>query len=487
MGTADLISLLDASVTMVMAAVNVLGAIAILHIERRNPRAAVLWLLIMFVLSTFGLVIYLLFGLSAHRIRRRYRAKEAEDRMGLEALRQRADLDGTGPNLGTDLASRSSLVRMLLANQSRLSSGNRVDLITDGNEKFRMLFKDMEEAKDHIHAEYYVLRDDVLGNQFLDLLVRKAREGLEVRLLVDGVGTRLPPEKVDGLRERGVEVLLFFPPVIERLPSLNLRINHRNHRKIVVIDGRVGYLGGFNVGDEYLGGKEKGRWRDTHVRVEGPAVLDLQARFLLDWDFTAERPLEIKPRHFPPAGRPGEGAMQIVSGGPDRRESRVKEAYLKMIGTARRSVFIQSPYFVPDESVMDALRVAALSGVDVRVMMPALPDHPLVHWAGLDYLGDLLPSGVRAFLFEDGFLHAKTIVVDGEVASIGSANWDIRSFALNFETNAIIYCQKVAARQEEAFLQDLTVCREWTLQDHLSRSLRLRAKCSFARMFSWVF
>ena len=172
MGTADLISLFEASVTMVMAAVNVLGAIVILHIERRNPRAAVLWLLIMFVLSTFGLVIYLLFGLSAHRIRRRYRAKEAEDRMGLEALRQRADLDGTGPNLGADLASRSSLVRMLLANQSRLSSGNRVDLITDGNKKFRLLFKDLEEARDHIHAEYYVLRDDELGNRFLDLLVR---------------------------------------------------------------------------------------------------------------------------------------------------------------------------------------------------------------------------------------------------------------------------------------------------------------------------
>lgn len=470
-----------------MAALNVLGAIAILYFERRNPRAAVLWLLFIFVLSTFGLVFYFLFGLAAHRIRRRYRTKEAEDRKGLKELYRISSPDTADPDLSVALSDHSSLVRMLLANRFHLTSGNKVDLINDGEEKFRLLFQDLEGASDHIHAEYYIVRDDDLGNRFLDILARKAQEGVDVRLLVDGVGTRLPAARTAELREKGVKVLSFFPPVFERFPALNLRINHRNHRKIVVIDGRVAYTGGFNIGDEYIGKNERmGRWRDTHLRIEGPAVFDLQARFLLDWDFTLGRPLEIEARFFPRQERPGDGAIQIVSGGPDRRQSRVKEAYLKLISSARRSIYIQTPYFVPDESVMDALRVAALSGVDVRIMMPRLPDHPLVHWASIDYLGDLLPSGVRAFLYQDGFLHAKTIVVDGEVVSVGSANWDIRSFNLNFETNAIMYCRKVAVRQEEAFFMDLMNCREWTLDDHLSRSPWLKAKCTFSRMFSWI-
>jgi cardiolipin synthase len=482
-----IIAAFPAYASVIMAVLNVIGAIVILHYERRNPRAAVLWLLFIFVLSTFGLVVYYFFGLSAHRIRRRYRTKEAEDRRGLEEIYRSNSPDGTGQGLNCAPSEYSSLVRMLLANNFRLTSGNKVDLINDGREKFRLLFKDLEEARDHIHAEYYIVRDDDLGNRFLDLLVQKAQEGLKVRLLVDGVGTRLPPSHVAGLRERGVEVLIFFPPVIERFPALNLRINHRNHRKIVVVDGRIGYLGGYNIGDEYLGKDERlGRWRDTHLRVEGPAVSDLQARFLLDWYFTLSRPLEAEARFFPKPERPGDGSVQIVSGGPDRRQSRVKEAYLKLIGSAKRSIYIQSPYFVPDESVQDALRVAALSGVDVRIMMPRLPDHPLVHWASIDYVGELLPSGVRAFLYQDGFLHSKAIVVDGAVASIGSANWDIRSFSLNFETNAMMYCRSVAVKQEEAFLRDLMDCREWTLGDHLSRSPWLKAKCTFSRLFSWI-
>ncbi|MDW5564272.1 MAG: cardiolipin synthase [Methanomassiliicoccus sp.] len=482
----DPLTVLAENTTIIMAVINAVGAVAILYYERRDPRGAVLWLLFLFVLSSFGLILYLLFGLSKHRIRRRFRTKEAKDRKELEGLGRLAALNASGTDLGAEPAGRTGLVRMLLTNGSRLTSGNRMDLINDGHEKFRLLFKDIEEARDHIHAEYYIVRNDDLGDRFLDLLVRKAQEGLAVRLLVDGVGTRLSRERRDELRTGGVEVLIFFPPVIERLPALNLRINHRNHRKIVVIDGRIGYLGGYNVGDEYIGKKQIGRWRDTHLRVEGPAVLDLQTRFLLDWAFTAARPLETDLRYFPMIDRPGDGAVQMVSGGPDRRRSLIEEAYLKMIASAQHSIYIQSPYFVPDESVIDALRVAALSGVDVRVMIPRLPDHPLVHWASLDYLGDLLPSGVRAFLFEDGFLHAKTIVVDGAVASIGSANWDIRSFRLNFETNAMVYCLNVARGQELAFHQDLMRCREWTLQDHLSRSTWLKMKCSFFRMFSWI-
>jgi cardiolipin synthase len=218
--------------------------------------------------------------------------------------------------------------------------------------------------------------------------------------------------------------------------------------------------------------------------VEGRAVLDLQARFLLDWSFATTEGLDISSRYFPPIGRAGTGAMQIVSGGPDKREDLVRESYLKMISSARRSVYLQTPYFIPDESVLGALRVAALSGVDVKIMVPRIRDHPLVHWANLAYLGELVESGVKGYLYQGGFLHAKTIVVDGAIASVGSANWDIRSFELNFETNAMIYCRRVGREQEEAFLDDLRYCEQWTLADHLSRSTWVKVKCSFSRVFS---
>lgn len=482
----DPLSVLASNVSLIMGVINLLGAVLIIHYEYRDPRAAVLWLLILFLVPAFGLIAYFLFGRSMHWTRRSFRTKEAKDRQRLEDLVQLSAIDGSPAALdGEGLAEYAPLARMLQANRSFLTTGNRVRLINDGEEKFRLLFKDLEGATDHINAEYYIVRDDALGRRFLDTLARKAEQGVEVRLLTDGVGTRIPRDRIAELRRRGVKVLSFFPPVWERFPAFNLRMNHRNHRKIVVIDGQVGYLGGYNVGDEYLGRDRRlGRWRDTHLRIEGSGVLDLQARFLLDWSFSSAGGLDVSPRYFPHRGAAGTGAVQIVSGGPDKRQDLVKESYLKMIGLARRSVCLQSPYFIPDASVLDALRVAALSGVDVRVMVPRTRDHPLVHWANLAYLGELVEVGVKAYLYRDGFLHAKTIVVDGAIASVGSANWDIRSLELNFETNAIIYCRRLAQEQEEAFMQDLLICQQWKLADHLARSTWVKVKCSFARVFS---
>ncbi len=482
----DPLSVLASNISLILGAINLLGAVLIIHYEYRDPRAAVLWLLILFLVPAFGLIAYFLFGRSIHWTRRSFRTKEAKDRQRLEDLVQLSAIDGSPAALdGEGLAEYAPLARMLQANQSFLTTGNQVRLINDGEEKFRLLFKDLEGATDHINAEYYIIRDDDLGRRFLEMLARKAEQGVEVRLLTDGVGTRIPRDKIAALRRRGVKVLSFFPPVWDRFPAFNLRMNHRNHRKIVVIDGRVGYLGGYNVGDEYLGKDLRlGRWRDTHLRIEGSGVLDLQARFLLDWSFSSAGGLDVSLRYFPHKGGAGTGAVQIVSGGPDKRQDLVRESYLKMIGSARRSVYLQSPYFIPDASVLDALRVAALSGVDVRVMVPMTRDHPLVHWANLAYLGELVEAGVKAYLYQDGFLHAKTIVVDGAIASVGSANWDIRSLELNFETNAMIYCRRLAREQEEAFMRDVRSCQQWKLADHLNRSAWIKVKCSFARVFS---
>jgi cardiolipin synthase A/B len=240
----------------------------------------------------------------------------------------------------------------------------------------------------------------------------------------------------------------------------------------VVIDGKTSYVGGFNVGDEYLGRDPGlGHWRDTHLRIEGPASLALQFRFVLDWNFTSRVRVEPSPRYFPPIGG-GEGAtVQIVSSGPLQRQDEIKEVYLKMIASAKRSILIQTPYFVPDQSVMDLLRIAALSGVEVKIMVPRRRDQLLVHWASASYLGKLLEAGIRVFYYEGGFIHAKTITIDGLIVSIGSANWDIRGFELNFETNAIVYGKEFGERHGRAFDADLQSCTELTREAYDRRGV----------------
>lgn len=231
-----------------------------------------------------------------------------------------------------------------------------------------------------------------------------------------------------------------------RLRPINLRLNYRNHRKLVIIDGETGYVGGFNVGDEYLGLNPKfGYWRDTHLRLQGTAVHAIQTRFILDWNQASHHhTLTYVPNHFPECEPKGNVGMQIVTSGPDSEWEQIKNGYIKMISTAKRSILIQTPYFIPDSSLLDALRIACLSGIDVKIMIPNKPDHAFVYWATLSYIGDLLKAGASVYIYDNGFIHAKTIVVDDETASVGTANIDVRSFRLNFEVNAFIYDVTIA-------------------------------------------
>jgi cardiolipin synthase len=268
---------------------------------------------------------------------------------------------------------------------------------------------------------------------------------------------------------------------------LNFNINYRNHRKIVVIDGKTSYVGGFNIGDEYLGKDPKlGPWRDTHLRIEGPASLALQLRFLLDWNFASPARLEPSPKYFPTVAGDQGAIVQIVSSGPMRRQDQIKEAYLKMVASANRSILIQTPYFIPDQSVMDLLRIAALSGVEVKIMVPQRRDQLLVHWASDSYLGELLEVGVRVFYYQKGFIHSKTITVDESLVSIGSANWDIRSFELNFETNAVVFDRAVGEEHARLFNIDQESCTELTKEAYDRRGLGPRVKVSLSRLASPV-
>ncbi|BBL66971.1 cardiolipin synthase [Methanoculleus chikugoensis] len=466
----------------VVLALNVVFAVTIVFFERRNPTATTAWLVVLFLLPPVGFALYLFFGQNYTR-QRMFVVKEHEDRCFLQETfeEQHRALAGNHHRFATPAAEefRDAIFLLLRNNRAYLTEGNRVDVYTRGEDIFDALFAAIRMARHNIHLEYFVINNDELGRAVVRALTEKAREGVEVRLLFDAMGSRAgggSRKAFSELEDAGGQIAVFFPSVY--------RINYRNHRKIAVIDGEVGFIGGYNIGNEYLGKGPLGRWRDTTVRITGEAVRMLQLRFFLDWHYVTGEYPGLETCSFTEEDAPGTTPIQIVSGGPDTRWSPIKEGYLKLINSARESISIQTPYFIPDESVTDALRLAVLSGVDVRIMIPCKPDHPFVYWATLSFIGDLLDAGVRAYTYDDGFLHAKTIVVDGKAGSVGSANWDVRSFRLNFEANAFFYDAAVGAELVRAFEEDLAVSTEITPEDYRTRSRGIRVKESISRLFS---
>ena len=461
---------------------NLLVITYMVFIERRHPSYIIPWILIIFFLPVVGFVLYMAFGFNYFR-EKQFRPKSEVDR----ALLQRF-MEGQNQMIDEEAreeGSAAALARVLMKDGgSPVLMADRVRVFNDGREKFDVLFRAIEEAEHHVHMEYYILRDDRLGRELVDLLTRKAGEGVEVRLLLDGMGNHMPKKRFKEFDRAGGKMAIFFKPLI---PFLTLRFNYHDHRKIAVIDGRTGFVGGFNIGVEYLGEGPMGRWRDYAVELQGDAVKALQARFILDWNYATKEGLDIADfSYVPPFEGTGSVPMQVVSSGPDSHRAPIKDGYLKLLGMAQRYVYIQTPYFIPDESIMDALRIASLSGVDVRIMFPDRPDHPMVYWASLSFVGQLLPWGVRAYTFDDGFIHAKTAFVDDEVSSIGSANWDIRSFRLNFETNEVIYDGEVTRYNRELFERDLERCTEITLDAYRGRRLTVRVREGIARLFAPV-
>nr|WP_242848783.1 cardiolipin synthase [Syntrophomonas palmitatica] len=372
----------------------------------------------------------------------------------------------------------------LNSNQSLLTQDNQVTVFDDGNELFEQMLASLKTAQNYIHIEFFIIRNDKLGRRVMKLLTEKASEGVEVKFLYDGMGCiRLPRNFFHKLNRAGGKSAVFFKPF---LPYINLRINYRNHRKICIVDGKEAYIGGFNIGDEYLGLSHRfGYWRDSHVLIKGSAVDAIEMRFLLDWRYAAQDPLLQIIKYFPER-EPGEGtlAVQIVSSGPDLTYSAIKNGYIKLVSKARQTVYIQTPYFVPDNSILESLKIAALSGVDVRLMLPAKPDHFYVYWASLSYVGELLEAGVRCYMYQRGFLHSKTIVCDSFACTVGTANLDIRSFDLNFEINAFIYDQDIGQQLTEQFLRDINDCVEITPEVYFSRPLRVRFKEGLFRLMS---
>lgn len=465
---------------------NMLFAIIIVFFQRRDPKSVWAWLLLLYFIPILGFVFYLLLGTDMHK-RKMFRIKELEDHLSKAIREQEYQFRTKEPErLDSDISGYTDLIIYNLETSgSMLTDDNDVDYFIDGNDKFNALIEDLKSAEHFIHIQYYIIKNDVLFNRIRDVLADKVKEGVEVRVLFDGMGCRSVKHKYwKQLNDMGIQTAEFFPALLRRL---HLRINYRNHRKIVVIDNRIGYVGGFNVGREYIDLDEKfGHWRDTHLRIRGPAVLALQIRFLLDWNYAARENLCDRSQYFETVQSSHRDGcdIQIISSGPDNTTQQIRDNYLRLINKARKSIYIQTPYFIPDESVLDALMIAIHSGIEVNVMIPCKPDHPFVYWATYSYIGDLVMAGANCYTYQNGFLHSKGMVVDGRVLCYGTANMDIRSFALNFEVNAVVYNASKAHEMEEIFREDLKECRQVTKDVYAGRNLYIRVKEQVCRLLS---
>ncbi|MCT4633061.1 MAG: cardiolipin synthase [Firmicutes bacterium] len=466
--------------------INLILAIVIIFFERKKPTSTLAWLMILYFVPVLGFFIYLIFGQNLSK-RKIFHYKKIEKKfLDLILNMQLKDLEERKLRFKDSIAyDYKDMIYMHIKNSaSEVTMNNSIKLYTKGEEKFTDLFQDIRKAKKHIHLEYYIVKNDELGKQLMSLLIEKAKEGVEVRFLMDAFGSRfmIRSKKVKELKAVGGKVGVFFA---SKIPLINMKVNFRNHRKMVIIDGKIGYIGGFNVGNEYLGLDERmGNWRDNHLRIEGSAVDSLQLRFLLDWRTTNTEQVENFESSFVFQEDKDGQTVQIVASGPDQEWEQIKYGYLKMINSAKESIYIQTPYFVPDDSMLEALKIAALSGIDVKIMIPDKPDHMFVYWATYSYLGEVINAGGKGYLYNNGFLHSKTIIVDGKIASVGSANIDVRSFKLNFEANAFVYDHDFAGELRKEFDKDLEVSLLVDEKKYESRGRIIKIKESISRLLS---
>lgn len=466
--------------------VNILLIIWVIYLGRKkSARSTMMWVMVLSILPFFGFLIYLMLGLDRRKADMFRIKSRLDNEIRRIASTQSVDLaEGNSPfdaKLSPDYAEIVAL--NLNTGNSVLTGHNSCSLFFDGKDKFRSLFRDIDEAKETIDMQYYIMKSDAVGLSLMNRLASAARRGVRVRLLVDAVGGRgFRNEDIAMLRKAGVEFFMFFPFIFK---YLNPRLNYRNHRKLVIIDDHIGYIGGFNVGDEYLHTTVKfGYWRDTHLRIDGDAAAYLKVRFLQDWFYASGKDPEKEPSISVIPHPSSETSLQLVTSGPDTVYPNIKYAMLKMVYSAREAIYIQTPYLVPDQVFLEALKLVMAQGVEVYIMIPNKPDHPIVYWATTSYAGELLDFGAHIYRYEKGFLHAKVLVVDDRIAMVGSANIDERSFALNFEASQLIFSKEINAQLREQFAKDADDCTLITREMYRRRPLIQRIKEPISRLFS---
>ncbi|WP_052181016.1 cardiolipin synthase [Alistipes sp. ZOR0009] len=452
--------------------------------EKRDPVKTISWVLVIILLPIVGVIFYFVFGQN-YRKQKMFSRKGLKDIAFIDKIQEEQLLSFSKNKLGKHVRSDfRSIIGLLLNNSKSLyTENNSVKILNNGGETFDHIVDAISKAEVYIHLEYYIFSDDKIGTRIQQLLIEKAAKGVEVCLIYDDVGSwYLKSTFVQEMRQAGIQV---YPFMEVSFPWFTRKVNFRNHRKIVVVDGKVGFVGGVNVADRYIEGDPKlGFWRDTHLEMVGDAVRLLALVFQMDWYFVSGKTFEPLDRYLPPFGKVGDTAVQICSAGPDSDWASIMQAYFSAITKAKKHIYISTPYFMPNESILTAIKTAALSGVDVRIMIPHKSDSAIVYWSTLSYLAEMLEAGVKFYFYEKGFNHSKIMMVDGSFASVGTANLDIRSFEDNFEVSAFIYDDAVTQELERQFHADLLNCRLITLHYWERRPFINSLKEGVARLFS---
>ena len=468
----------------ILFSMTIIATIILIILENGRPTKTIAWVLIMALVPLIGFLLYLFFGRN-YRKNKIFSGKELSDLIRIEELSQNQIRELSNQNLAKNpyIKSKGNIMRLLLNNsKALLTENNRAEILNNGTETFETILEDLKNARHHIHLEYYILEDDKIGHEIKDILINKARQGVEVRIIYDKVGSwGLGNRYLKELKSNGVDLHAFMPV---RFPSFANKVNYRNHRKIIVIDGLIGFTGGINIADKYIeGDPDLGFWRDTHLKLEGDAVHSLQAVFLTDWYFVSEKAISAD-KYFPEHSITDKILVQIAASGPDSDWASIMQAYFMAITTAQSYIYISTPYFMPNESILTALKTAALGGIRVVILLPGKADFFLYTWTTRSYLNELLEAGIEVFIYKKGFTHSKLIMVDGLFASVGTANMDERSFDQNFEVNALIYDKAITHQLEAAFEEDLAHSERVLMKELTNKPVTTRIRESVARVFT---
>lgn len=455
-------------------AVTIVSTVVVIISENRNPVKSLAWVTVLLLLPVVGLILYIVFGrnitntrMISRRNRRKLRRKESFRKVNLHQ-----------EGLSMESMQHIQLTRTLSGAQ--YYPGNQMEVFTNGHDKFESLIRDIDQAEHFVNIQYYIFLVDNIGRRVSQALVAAARRGVKVRFIYDHVGSYKTPDKYfHRLKAEGVEAYPFFKVAF---PPFGTRINWRNHRKICIIDGKIGYIGGMNIADRYIdGGSKFDSWRDTHLRIEGPAVLALQYSFAVDWNFMGLPLIEDK---MPDFGISQGMGMQLLTSGPTSQWTNQAMLFLRAISSAKRRVYIQTPYFLPTEALLRALQTASLSGVDVRVLLPYKSDSYMLDCGSRSYFTECLQSGIKIYLYMVGMLHSKVVIIDDELVSVGSTNFDFRSFEHNFEANMQIFSRDANNCFTKIFHNDLKKSVRVKPEEWKRRSKSQKMAESFVRLLS---
>ncbi len=460
---------------IILYCLTITGLVLLILLENRNPLKTIPWVIVLILIPGIGLILYYFFG-------RDYRRLRIITRRMYKRFKKQIRIDYQPQDVSVIPKEYQPLAKLLNnSNYSAIFGGSLLSIFTGGKDKFEALLTDIAQARHHIHLQYYIVEDDKIGNQVKAALIKKAKEGVQVRVLYDDVGSwNVKNRFFNEMKAAGIEVYSILKVAF---PILTSKVNYRNHRKVVVIDGNIGYMGGMNIADRYVDGNKLGLWRDTHFKITGPGVYGLQASFILDWYAISNR-LITGVDYYPVLPNLTDTKMQIVMSGPTNQWQTLLQAFIFCISNAKKYIYIQSPYFLPTEALNLALQMAALGGIDVRLMIPKNSDTRSAQLASLSYVDKMLRAGVKVYLYNKGFLHSKLLLVDDILTCFGSSNFDFRSFEHNFEINAFVYQKEFALQMKTVFLQDIRDCETLSYSLWRKRPVAEKLAESFMRLFA---